>query len=150
MHIDELLRPHRRCLSEAKRSASHYFAHTADYVLSKIKMDYRRSSCSAQTDFIIRIIFETALSAFAACSAIPHNLLELIISPNSSCDALTHSLALPYDGTKDDELPRRSVLHRVGLDATTTRQRSAAWSLRPLQPSAHVTGSDQPHCAAWH
>jgi len=29
----------------------------ADNVLSKIKMDYRRSSCSAQTDFIIRIIF---------------------------------------------------------------------------------------------
>jgi len=26
-------------------------------VLSKIKMDYRRSSCSAQTDFVIRIIF---------------------------------------------------------------------------------------------
>jgi len=25
-------------------------------------MDYRRSSCSAQTDFIIRIIFETASS----------------------------------------------------------------------------------------
>jgi len=32
-------------------------APTADYVLSKIKMDYRRSSCSAQTDFIIGIIF---------------------------------------------------------------------------------------------
>jgi hypothetical protein len=32
----------------------------ADNVLSKIKMDYRRSPCSAQTDFIIRIIFETA------------------------------------------------------------------------------------------
>src|SRR5260370_42199882 len=30
---------------------------TADYVLSKIKLDYRRSSCSAQTEFILRIIF---------------------------------------------------------------------------------------------
>src|SRR5260370_1687385 len=30
MHIDELLRPHRRCLSEAKRSAYQDFAHTAD------------------------------------------------------------------------------------------------------------------------
>ena len=29
----------------------------ADYVLSKIKLDYRRSHCSAQADFIIRIIF---------------------------------------------------------------------------------------------
>src|SRR5713226_6458958 len=30
MHIDEILRPHRRCLSEAKRSAYQYFVHTAD------------------------------------------------------------------------------------------------------------------------
>ena len=37
MHIDELLRPHRRCLSEAKRSAYHYFAHTAD--LSALSVD---------------------------------------------------------------------------------------------------------------
>jgi len=31
MHIDEILRPHRRCLSEAKRSAYQDFAPTADY-----------------------------------------------------------------------------------------------------------------------
>ncbi len=37
MHIDELLRPHRRCLSEAKRSAYQYFAHTAD--LSALSVD---------------------------------------------------------------------------------------------------------------
>jgi hypothetical protein len=49
MHIDEILRPHRRCLSEAKRSAYQYFAHTAD------------------------------LSAFAGCSTIPLHLLNLII-----------------------------------------------------------------------
>jgi hypothetical protein len=63
MHIDELLQPSvganyahyeitwpsRRCLSEAKRSASHYFAHTAD------------------------------LSAFAGYSALPVNLLNRII-----------------------------------------------------------------------
>src|SRR6266851_4838505 len=46
-----------RGLSEAKRSASQYSVPTADYVLSKIKMEYRRSSCSTQTDFILRIIF---------------------------------------------------------------------------------------------
>jgi len=38
----------------------------ADYVLSKIKMDYRRSSCSAQTDFIIRIIFWNCIIAHTA------------------------------------------------------------------------------------
>ena len=31
MHIDKLLRPYRTGLSEAKRSAYLYFAHTADY-----------------------------------------------------------------------------------------------------------------------
>jgi len=47
----------RRCLSEAKRSASHYFAHTADNAVSKINTDYETSLYAAMASFIIHIYF---------------------------------------------------------------------------------------------
>ena len=48
--------------------------------------------------------------------------------------------------SQEDWRSKAYVFRLVGLDATTVRQMSAAWSPRPLQPSALVTGSSLPHC----